>query len=566
MEKKIELMCPAGSLPNLKAAVSQGADSVYFGLNKFGARAYAKNFNDNYFLELINICKSNDVKTYLTMNTLVKNQELKLFFKQLEFAYLNGLDAVIIQDPSFIEVIKRSFPGLKIHISTQAGIMNSLHANLFKNADRINLARELSKEEIKEIRKNCKLELEMFVHGALCVSFSGSCLFSSFIGGRSGNRGRCAQPCRRKYGPDFFLSTKDLCLIRRIPEIIKLGIDSLKIEGRMRTPYYVAATTSVYRKAIDSYYQGKFEVTKEMVQKLNDAFNREFTESFYSSEAVFNRIKSTGKESSSLEKYEVKVKRFNLLKRESKLLIPKINPEKSQKKRLLVRVYSKEDALKAADAGADVIYFDLFDDNFIEVKNQIKIPLYGITPRIFFDSDKEKLLKEIAEKKPEGLFVGSLGILALNLKIPIHFDYNINCFNDLNLQYLPGLPIISPELSLKELAEFKNKNFAVLVHGKVRLMTMRHKLEKKEIKDEKNFVFKINKIHNGYEVLNEKELGLFNKCSDLLKNGIDNFFVDTDKNVDVIVRHYRNILDGKSVDVSKLKKNYVLGWFFKGVE
>ncbi|MBU0470070.1 MAG: U32 family peptidase [Nanoarchaeota archaeon] len=566
MTKKIELMCPAGSLPNLKAAVSQGADSVYFGLSRFGARAYAKNFNDDYFLELIRICRSNNVKTYLTMNTLVKNQELKPFFKQLEFAFLNGLDAVIIQDPSFIDIIKKSFPGLKVHISTQAGIMNSLHANLFKSAERINLARELTKEEIRTIKKNCALELEMFVHGALCVSFSGSCLFSSFIGGRSGNRGRCAQPCRRKYGSDYFLSTKDLCLIRRIPEIIELGIDVLKIEGRMRTPYYVAATTSVYRKAIDSYYQGKFEVSKEMLRELNNAFNREFTEGFYSSEAVFNRAKSAGEESSALKNYEVKMKEVKLLKRESKLMMPAIKDQKSLKKRLLVRAYTKEDALKAADSGADIVYFDLFDKDFIDVKDRIKIPLYGITPRIFFDHDKEALLKEIAEKRPDGLFVGNLGVLNLGLNLPIHFDYNVNCFNDLNLQSLPGLPIISPELSLKELAEFKNKNFGVLVHGKIRLMTMRHELEKNLIKDEKNYAFKIQEIYNGYEVLNEKELGLFNKCGDLLKNGINNFFVDTDENIGMIVKHYRNILDGKSVDVNKLKKNYVLGWSFKGVE
>src|SRR3989344_4132607 len=167
MAKKIELMCPAGSLHNLKAAVSQGADAVYFGLKRFNARAYAANFNEDYFPELIKICKSNGVRTHLVMNTLIKNHELKEYFKEIEKAYLKGIDAVIIQDYSFINIIRKSFPGLRIHISTQAGVMNSLQAKFLQDCDRINLARELRKEEIEMIRKNFKGELEVFVHGAL---------------------------------------------------------------------------------------------------------------------------------------------------------------------------------------------------------------------------------------------------------------------------------------------------------------------------------------------------------------------------------------------------------------
>ncbi|MEK6970043.1 MAG: U32 family peptidase [Nanoarchaeota archaeon] len=590
MPNKIELMAPAGSLANLKAAVANGADSVYFGMPKFGARAYASNFNEQYLSELIKICKSNNVKTYLTMNTLIKNSEIKSFFQQLEFAYLQGIDAVIIQDPSFMDIIKKSFPGLKVHISTQAGVLNSLHANFLAGADRLNLARELTKEEIKTIRKNCPVELEMFVHGALCVSLSGSCLFSSFIGGRSGNRGRCAQPCRRKYASssasdnsaafDYFLSTKDLCLVHKIPEIIKLGINTLKIEGRMRSPYYVAATTSIYRKAIDSYYADNFKVTAEMTNKLASAFNREFTEGWYAGAPVFNRKNSAGTETSTGEFYKVKTDKINLPKRTAKLVLPQIKIQNSAGKRLLVRAYSVEDALKAAKAGADLIYFDLFDADFVSLKEQLQkqygkqIPLYGITPRIFLDADQEKLLTSIKEKKPDGLLVGNLGILHLlylitsPLSLPVHFDYNLNCFNDINLQYLStkGFPIISPELSYKELAEFKNKNFAVLVHGKIRLMTLRHQLEKKIIKDEKGFAFKINKIFNGTEILNDKELGMFSKSRELLKQGLNNFYIDTDKNVGQIVRMYRDLLDNKPIEDKKIKSKYVLGWFFKGVE
>ena len=175
----IELLCPAGALANLKAAVASGADAIYFGMPKFSARNYAKNFNKEYLTKLIQICKSNNVKTYLTMNTLIKNSEIQDFFKQLKFAYLSGIDAVIIQDPSLIKIIKKQFPELKVHMSTQTGILNSFHANLFSDSNRINLARELSENQIKEIRKKFNKEIEIFVHGALCISISGSCLFSS---------------------------------------------------------------------------------------------------------------------------------------------------------------------------------------------------------------------------------------------------------------------------------------------------------------------------------------------------------------------------------------------------
>ena len=568
MGKKIELLAPAGSLANLKAAIVNGADAVYLGMNKFGARAYAKNFNSDFLKKAVQICKSNNVKLFLTMNTLIKNEELSEFFKQLNYAYKCGIDAVIIQDCSFIDLIKNNYPDLKVHISTQTGVMNSFHANILKDADRINLARELNKSNIKFIRKNFGKELEIFVHGALCVSISGSCLFSSFIGGRSGNRGKCAQPCRKKYSGCFYLSTKELNLLAKIPELIEKGIDSIKIEGRMRTPYYVATTTSVYRKAIDDFYSGKFKITPEMKEKLKSAFSRDFTEGCYSSEDVFNREKATG-ESKVIEKeYEVPIK-FVLINRQSiNFKVSKIPEKEAEEKRLFVRVYNFEDGIVASENGADIVYLDLFDKDFVKLKNKIKSKLYAVTPRIMFDSDVEKIKERIKEISPDGLLAGNLGVLGFKLKMPIHLDYNCNCFNDLNLNYLETLgafPIISPELSIKEQSEFKNKNFASFVHGKIRLMTLVHKFDKNEIEDEKGFKFFINPIFNGFEILNEKELGLFNKCKNLRNSGIVNFFIDTEKDVGKIVKIYRQILDGKTVDVSKIKNNYVLGWSEKGV-
>ncbi|OGJ15450.1 hypothetical protein A3K73_04225 [Candidatus Pacearchaeota archaeon RBG_13_36_9] len=584
--KKPELLCPAGALANLKAAVASGADAVYLGMQNFTARAYAKNFNEEYLKKAAEICKANNVKIYLTMNTLVKNSEIKDFFKQLDFAYLMGIDAVIIQEPSFLRIIKENYPGLKVHMSTQTGVLNSIHANLFKEADRVNIARELSKEQIRVIRKNFAKEIEIFVHGALCVCISGSCLFSSFIGGRSGNRGRCAQPCRKLYDvrnapsisehpkiPEktqeffdgiYYLSTKELSLIDKINEIKKLGINSLKIEGRMRTPYYVATTALIYRKALDNE---NFKLTPEILKKLRSAYSREFTCGKYAGEEVFNRQKAEGKSEIREETYNVLSKPFFANRKVSELKLPAIKPSRADKKQLLVRVYSKKDALLADKNGADIVYIDMFDKDFLDIKKSVK-KVYAVTPRIMFDSDLEEIRKRIKEIKPDGILAGSLGILGMNLGIPVHLDYNCNCFNDYTLAYyeiLGAFPIISPELSIEEQAGLKDKRFASFVHGKIRLMTLAHQMDRKEITDEKKFKFKINRIRNGSEILNEKELGLFNKARNLLKSGINSFFIDTEENAGEITRIYRDILDGKTPDVSGIRKNYVLGWSKEGV-
>ncbi len=374
---KIELLAPAGSMANLKATVSKGADSVYLGMKRFSARDFATNFNKKFLVEAVKICKSNNVKVYLTMNILVKNNELADFFKQLSFAYSKGIDSVIIQEPSFLELIKKEYPGLKIHVSTQAGVMNSSHANLLSKADRITLARELTKDEIKVIMDNFQKEIEIFCHGALCVSLSGSCLFSSLLGGRSGNRGKCAQPCRKRYNGIYYLSTKELCLINQLPDIIKLRINAIKIEGRMRTPYYVAAATEVYRKAIDSFYQGAFSISKEMSDKLQGAFSREFTAGWFNSQDVFNRNKATGEYTiKAKEFYNVRTREIKIERDDVNVKLPKIKKGASQGKQLLVRVYHKIDALEAASNGAYIIYFDLFDKSFNDIQTKIPCKLF----------------------------------------------------------------------------------------------------------------------------------------------------------------------------------------------
>ena len=210
--KKIELLLPVGNQENLQAAVENGADAVYFGIDKFNARRRADNFKLDKIKETIDYCHENGVRCYCTLNILIKNEEIEEFFATITQLYLSGIDAVIIQHLSFLPIIKKNFPGLEVHLSTQTTITNTYFHDLIKQADKVVLPRELSKEEIENFINKTKLPTEIFVQGALCFSYSGKCLFSSFLGGRSGNRGLCAQPCRRKYNGKYLLSMKD-CLM-----------------------------------------------------------------------------------------------------------------------------------------------------------------------------------------------------------------------------------------------------------------------------------------------------------------------------------------------------------------
>lgn len=275
------LNAPAGDFEALKAAVANGADAVYLGTKFFNARRLAKNFSEEDLKKAIFFAHLHGVKIYLTQNTLVKNDEINPWLKALEKAYLAGIDAVIIQDIFLVSYIKKFFPGLRVHASTQASFMNYKGINLFKDIDLVVLARELTAEEIKTIRQHTKTELEVFVHGHLCISYSGQCLISSLIGKRSGNRGICASSCRKEYNnAGYLISAKDLMLANHIKQIADLGINAIKIEGRMKSPEYVGITTQTYRRQLDTLKNAK-QLSAEQIANLKLGFNREFTTGFF---------------------------------------------------------------------------------------------------------------------------------------------------------------------------------------------------------------------------------------------------------------------------------------------
>ncbi len=295
-KKRMELLAPAGSMEIFKAVLRAGADAVYLGGNQFGARAYADNFTEEELLWAIDEAHIHGRRVYLTVNTLFKEDELeKELYQYLLPFYRQGLDAVIVQDTGALSLIRDAFPGMKIHASTQMTIAGTAGASYMKalGVDRIVTARELSLEEIREIHENVDIEIESFVHGALCYSYSGQCLFSSMLGGRSGNRGRCAQPCRLPYevcdsgknklpGPGLYpLSPKDLCAIDYLPRLAAAGITSLKIEGRMKQAEYAAGTVSVYRDYLDRLREGE-NVSDKDKEKLAALGSRSgFTDGYY---------------------------------------------------------------------------------------------------------------------------------------------------------------------------------------------------------------------------------------------------------------------------------------------
>ena len=292
--KKVELLAPAGNMEALKAAIQAGCDAVYLGGNAFGARAFSKNFSNEEIIEAINYAHLYGVKVYVTVNTLIYDDEVDAFLAYIEFIHKHNVDAVLIQDLGMFDLVRKTFPNLELHASTQMHIHNLDGVKLMEGLGmkRIVLARETSIDDIKNIINNTKCEIEVFVHGALCISYSGQCLMSSLIGGRSGNRGTCAGSCRLKYDvidnrgqklnkDSYPLSTKDLNSLEYIGELIRAGVSSLKIEGRMKSKEYVYKVVSLYRKAIDSYYEkGKAIIDDNDLLELKKIFNRDYTKGF----------------------------------------------------------------------------------------------------------------------------------------------------------------------------------------------------------------------------------------------------------------------------------------------
>lgn len=300
--KKPELLAPAGNLEKLKMSLLYGADAVFLGGKSFGLRAFGGNFSEAELKEGVEFAHALGKKVYVTVNIYPHNMDLPKLPNYLKYLEQIHVDAILVADLGVFSIAQRTAPGLKIHISTQANTTNWASVNAWAElgASRVVLARELSLAEIKEMRENCSVELEMFVHGAMCISYSGRCLMSNYFTARDANRGGCAQPCRWKYSlveekrpgeyfpvlederGTYIFNSRDLCLLPYLGQVLESGVDSLKIEGRMKSMYYAATVVKVYRSAIDAYFADPagFAVKEEWMEELNKVSHRAYTAGF----------------------------------------------------------------------------------------------------------------------------------------------------------------------------------------------------------------------------------------------------------------------------------------------
>ena len=301
--KKPELLAPAGNMEKLKMALLYGADAVYLGGKAFGLRAFGGNFTNEELQEAVDFAHKLGKKIYVTVNIFPHNSDIAKLPAYLTFLNEIKVDAILVADLGVFTLAKEYAPDVELHISTQANNTNWAAVNAWAElgASRVVLAREMSLEEIKEIREKCSVELEMFVHGAMCISYSGRCLMSNYLTGRDANRGSCAQPCRWNYAlveekrpgqyfpvlederGTYIFNSKDMCLLPYLPDVIASGVDSLKIEGRMKSVHYAASVVKAYREAIDSYFAApeQFELKKEWVEELDKVSHRAYTTGFY---------------------------------------------------------------------------------------------------------------------------------------------------------------------------------------------------------------------------------------------------------------------------------------------
>ena len=638
---RVELLLPAGDKQSLRAAVANGADAVYLGLDKFNARRLAPNFPRGCLPSIVRFCHGKGVKVFVAANTLVKNGELEDYFGLIGIIGRSGADAVIVQDPCLVSLIRECAPGLGVHLSTQATTTNS-HA-IPSGVDRVIVSRELGLEQIASIAR--RVPAEMFVHGALCLSYSGQCLFSSIAGGRSGNRGRCAQPCRQRYNGSYPLSTRDLCLLEKLPQIIGTGVVALKVEGRMRGPIYTGVVARIYRRNIDMFYEGRFRADERDIEQLKMAFNRDFTTGFSFNDSVVDarwphnrglflgilrdgmlRLEADLRAGDGVSVFREGKKSGNTVGRIMRGARPVDKARKGQTVQidvngaregdsvfktfssdlkadlgadfqlkesvlrpgplrlpefpkmdvqgppmLFVRVHDLQGAREAGRFGADVVYYDVFKKDLESARLEAgKARFFLSAPNVMSDTDVIEAARIIGNVKPDGVLVGERGLLYVlqkaNSGLELHLDASFNVFNDADLACWPGIAVISPELTLREMAALSSKRFIVMVHGPLVLMTTKEPIKDDALRDDSGRVFWTRRLNGLVQVMNCSDLGLFNNVRELMAAGMKWFFLDLGNNVGRTVDIYKRIICGKRFYDRNARHGHTTGHFGRGVD
>jgi len=554
----IELLAPAGSMEALVAAVDNGADAVYFGTTLFNARMLAKNFSREGVSEAVAYCHSHGVRCYVTMNTLIGDRMMKDAMNQVEFLYRAGVDALIIADLGLASEIRRSFPDFELHASTQCSAHN-VDATVFLQSlgfKRAVVARELSKEDLETVCLHAPIEIEAFVHGALCVSQSGQCLLSSFIGGRSGNRGECAQPCRMMYNGKYPLSLKDLSLAAHITELLDMGISSLKIEGRMKSPDYVGKVTRVFRALIDE----RRNATESEMKYLAEVFSRQgFTDGYFTktvSQAMLGiRTEQDKYQSKKTEAllYPALTNRapIKLFERTNTLLPPmKVTPSNKPVKAVnSARFY---DAATIPDDpkafGIGIVYLPL--DRYQKKANGV------VLPPVIFDSERGEVLAKLKKARESGALhglVGNIGHIALCKEAGLipHGDWRLNIQSSHAAKVFDGILsdlLLSPELILPQIRDIPFSK-SVTVYGRQILMTLEKPVGYSSLTDRTKAVFPL--LREGGR--------------DILLNSLPTYMADKQKELEKageFAYHYLFTIEGKQ-ETLQILTAYQKGWTTK---
>ncbi len=474
-----ELLAPAGSPDALKAAVEAGADAVYLGMTAFNARMSAKNFTRAELCDAVAYAHERGVRVYVTLNTAVLDREMQRLIELVDFLYRSDVDALILSDLGLASVIRARYPDFELHGSTQCSGHNS-DAAVFLAEHGFSLmvaARELDGKNLKKLISRSPIPIEVFVHGALCVSASGQCLMSAMVGGRSGNRGECAQPCRLPYNNRYPLSLKDNCLAGHITELIEMGVSSLKIEGRMKSPDYVSAVVSVYRRLLD---EGR-NANQNEIAYLARVFSRNgFTDGYFTGD--MKNMNGVRTDENKAESGHIKPLYANEARNLAPISSYGRNPvsdnalpqphyaEKAEKKQRSARFYDARSIPE--DGGFDIVYLPL--DRFDGKKaNGV------ILPPVIFDGEIAAVRERLSAAKSAGALhalVGNIGHIALarELGFALHGDFRLNITNSYSASLFSEIfddYILSPELTLPQIRDIGGAK-AVAVYGRLPLMTL----------------------------------------------------------------------------------------------
>ena len=511
MRKLPELLAPCGSFDALIAAVDGGADAVYFGGTAFNARMNAKNFDRDGIKAAVAYCHERGVKAYVTLNTQIYDRELKQALEHAAFCYGAGVDALISADMGLSALIKKHIPDLELHASTQMTAHNTeAVVRLAKMGfSRVVGARELSKENIEKLCKS-ETEIELFVHGAICVSVSGQCLMSAMLGGRSGNRGQCAQPCRMCYNGEYPLSVKDMCLATHIPELIDAGVASLKIEGRMKSPSYVYGVTKIYRKLLDE----RRAATDSELKELQRLFSRSgFTDGYYTGNIGQHMlgIRTDKDISDSRSGSSYKTDGGNNAEiAEQVRSIPELP--------LKIELPSRRSTLKpqytATFRSADQVP-DSHDiaHVYLPLSQHKSIADGVVLPPVIYDSQLDNVKRRLERAVKDGakhIMLQNIGQLSLAKEFGLipHGSHRFNVFNNYTAEALineasPESLILSPELILPQIRDIilpENVRKGAIVYGRLPLMLLEKPVEKRSLRDGRGATFPVYTVE-GRDVL-----------------------------------------------------------------